>query len=68
MTDEASEIMRMNTEKEGVKTISFCWTLGKYDTVVTMDAPNKKTAMKVNLMVNDFISTETMIAGQERKQ
>ena len=62
MTSEVSKIMRLITEKEGVKILSFYWTLGKYDTVVTMDAPDEKTAMKVNLMVNDFVSTETMVA------
>ena len=62
MTSEVSKIMRLITEKEGAKILSFYWTLGKYDTVVTMEAPDEKTAMKVNLMVNEFVSTETMVA------
>jgi uncharacterized protein with GYD domain len=62
MTDEVSRIMRMNFEKEGVKILSFYWTLGRYDTVITMEAPDEKIAMKVNLMVNDFVSTQTMVA------
>ncbi len=62
MTDEVSRIMRMNFEKEGVRVLSFYWTLGSYDTVVTMEAPDEKAAMKVNLMVNDFVSTQTMVA------
>jgi uncharacterized protein with GYD domain len=62
MTSEISKIMSLVAEKEGVKILSFYWTLGKYDTVVTMEAPDEKTAMKVNLMVSDFVSTETMVA------
>jgi hypothetical protein len=27
-----------------------------------MEAPDEKAAMKVNLMVNDFVSTQTMVA------
>jgi uncharacterized protein with GYD domain len=62
MTNEVGKITKAMTEKEGVKILGFYWTLGRYDTVVIMEAPDEKAAMKVNLMVNDFVSTQTMVA------
>jgi uncharacterized protein with GYD domain len=62
MTDEVSKIMQTIVKIEGVKILMFYWTLGRYDTVVVMEAPDEKTAMKVNLMVSEFVSTETMVA------
>ena len=62
MTTEVGKITQAITKKEGVKIIGFYWTLGRYDTVVIMEAPDEKAAMKVNLMVSDFVSTQTMVA------
>ncbi len=62
MTDEVTKMTKDMAEKEGIKILSFYWTLGRYDTVVTMDAPDEKAAMKMNLMVSDFVSTQTMVA------
>ncbi len=62
MTAEVSKIMQTMTEKEGVKILGFYWTLGRYDTVVIMDAPDEKRAMKANMMVGDIVATETMVA------
>ncbi len=62
MTDEVSKMTVEMAKKEGIKILSFYWTLGRYDTVVTMEAPDEKAAMKMNLMVNDFVSTQTMVA------
>ncbi len=59
-TTEVTEIMKGMTQ-EGIKFISFYWTLGRYDTVVTMEAPDEKTIMKANMKVNHIVSTETMI-------
>lgn len=61
MTDEVSQLMK-EMEAHGIKFIKFYWTLGRYDTVVIMEAPNEKAAMRVNLNVADFVSTETMTA------
>lgn len=60
-TDEVSELMK-GMEKEGVKFVGFYWTLGRYDTVVIMDAPDEKAVMKANMKVSDIVSTETMVA------
>ncbi len=62
MTDEVTKLTKDMAEKEGIKILSFYWTLGRYDTVVTMDAPNEKATMKMNMMVSDFVSTQTMVA------
>ncbi len=62
MTDEVTKLTVDMANREGIKILSFYWTLGKYDTVVTMDAPDEKAAMKMNLMVSDFVSTQTMVA------
>ena len=60
-TAKVSELMKGMT-KEGVKFIGFYWTLGRYDTVVIMEAPDEKTVMKANMRVSDIVSTETMVA------
>ncbi len=62
MTDEVTKMTVDMAKKEGIKILSFYWTLGRYDTVVTMEAPDEKAAMKMNLMVSDFVSTQTMVA------
>ena len=61
MAAEVSKLMKA-MEKEGIKFLSFYWTLGRYDTVVTMEAPDEKTVMKANLRVGDIVATETMVA------
>jgi uncharacterized protein with GYD domain len=60
-TAEVSKLMQGMT-KEGIKFVGFYWTLGRYDTVVIMDAPDEKTVMKANIRVGDIVSTETMVA------
>jgi uncharacterized protein with GYD domain len=62
MTDEVTKMTADMAKKEGIKILSFYWTLGRYDTVITMEAADEKAAMKMNLMVNDFVSTQTMVA------
>ena len=60
-TEKVSELMK-GMAKEGVKFIGFYWTLGRYDTVVIMEAPDEKVVMKANMKVSDIVSTETMVA------
>jgi len=45
-----------------VKVLSFYWTLGRYDSVLIIEGPNEKTAMKILTKVGDFAETETMVA------
>ena len=61
MTEEVSRLMK-EMAQEGIKFLSFYWTLGRYDTVVIMEAPDEKTVMKANMRVGDIVSTETMVA------
>jgi uncharacterized protein with GYD domain len=61
MTAEVTKIVQSMAEM-GVKILSFYWTLGRYDTVVIMEAPDEKTAMKANIRVSDIVATETMVA------
>ena len=46
----------------GVKVHGFYWTLGRYDSVLIVEAPDEKTAMKMLLQVGDQIATETLVA------
>jgi uncharacterized protein with GYD domain len=48
--------------KAGGKLIGHYWTLGRYDCVLIIEAPDEKTAMKGALKFADMISTETMVA------
>ena len=61
MTAEASRVMDQMA-KEGVKILGFYWTLGRYDTVVIMEAKDEKTAMKTGIKISDIVSTETLVA------
>jgi uncharacterized protein with GYD domain len=45
-----------------VKVLAFYWTLGRYDSVLILEAPNEKTAMKIITQVGDYAATETMVA------
>lgn len=61
MTAGASNIIEQMA-KEGVKVLGFYWTLGRYDTVVIMDAKDEKAAMRMGIKVGDLVSTETLVA------
>jgi uncharacterized protein with GYD domain len=45
-----------------VKVLAFYWTLGRYDSILILEAPNEKTAMKIITQVGDYAATETMVA------
>ena len=48
--------------REGMKTIGAYWTLGRYDVVRIVEAPDEKTAMKEALKFADVVATETLVA------
>jgi uncharacterized protein with GYD domain len=48
--------------KEGIKLLGLYWTLGRYDSVAIMEAPDEKVAMKAVLRWGDMESTETLVA------
>ena len=47
---------------EGVKYLGIYWTLGKYDTVVMVEAPNEKVAMNMVLRRADRMEVEALVA------
>jgi uncharacterized protein with GYD domain len=49
-------------EREGTKVLAQYWTLGRYDSVVIIEAKDEKAAMKALSHWGDLISTETMVA------
>ena len=61
MTDEAGRLVK-EMAKEGIKVLSWYWTLGRYDTLVIAEAPDEKTFMKAMLRLGDLVATETMVA------
>jgi uncharacterized protein with GYD domain len=45
-----------------VKVLSFYWTLGRYDSVLIVEASDEKTVMKMLTKIGDYAATETMVA------
>ncbi len=62
------EMIKQNLEliekgkKIGVQVKEIYWTLGRYDAVVIMDAPDEKAVMKSSIERGDNMKTETMVA------
>ncbi len=50
--------------KEGGKMISAYWTIGRYDAIVTVEAPTERVALKALMRFGDYLSTETLLAVQ----
>ena len=48
-------------EKQGIK-MRIYWTLGRYDAVSIIEAPNEKEVMKLLLPFADIIDSETMVS------
>jgi uncharacterized protein with GYD domain len=48
-------------EKQGIK-MRLYWTLGRYDSVVILEAPTEKDAMEALLCFQGLVATETMVA------
>jgi len=44
------------------RVLGFYWTLGRYDAVLIVEAPDEKTVMKMLLKAGDYAATETMVA------
>jgi len=59
------EIERTNkilASEPKVKVLAFYWTLGRYDSILIVEAPNEKTVMKMLVQAGDYAATETMVA------
>lgn len=48
--------------KEGARVIGLYWTLGRYDSVLILEAPDEKAAMRASLRWGDLLSSETLVA------
>jgi uncharacterized protein with GYD domain len=48
--------------KEGGKVISAYWTIGRYDAIVTLEAPSERVALRALMRFGDYLSTETFVA------
>jgi uncharacterized protein with GYD domain len=59
---EWSEEKRKEAEKWGVKFHHTFFTLGRYDVISIIEAPDEKTAMKVSELFNDLATAETLSA------
>jgi len=53
---------REQLAKEGVRFLSSYWTLGRYDTLNIIEAPDEKAAMKVSILFGDIVASETLVA------
>ena len=58
---QASKFFEQMT-KEGVKILDVYYTLGRYDAINIVEAPDEKTAMRALLRWGDLRSTETLVA------
>ena len=57
--------LQSQAEKAGVKLLGFYYTLGRYDYVMIVDAPDKiavERAMRTAIAVSDYTATETLVA------
>jgi uncharacterized protein with GYD domain len=50
------------SSKEGVKCIGYYYTLGRYDAVLIMEAPDEKAVLRASLRRGDCMSIETLVA------
>jgi len=49
-------------KKEGGTVLHAYWTIGRYDAVITLEAPDEKSALRALMRWGDLLSTETMLA------
>jgi len=48
--------------KKGVKVTQIFWTLGRYDSVAIIEAPNEKAALQSLMNLPIELATETLVA------
>lgn len=54
--------MKYEAAKEGIKMIEIYWTLGRYDAVAIIEAPDEKAAMRMAVRRGECMAMETMVA------
>jgi len=55
------ELMEKDRQK-GINVRQIYWTLGRYDAVVVLDAPDEKAVMKSSIARGDNFAQETLVA------
>ncbi|UCC33129.1 MAG: GYD domain-containing protein [Candidatus Bathyarchaeota archaeon] len=58
--DKATKMLE-ELAKQGIK-MRVYWTMGRYDAVTFIEAPNEKVATKTILRFQGIVDTETMVA------
>lgn len=61
-TKEDVAMTPQRIQQAGAKILSAYWTLGRYDAILTVEAPDEKTLMKTLLQFGDLVATETLVA------
>jgi uncharacterized protein with GYD domain len=56
MVERATDVIGTQLKSIGIKIIGWYWTLGRYDTVFIFEAPTEKDALKVPLVVAEFVA------------
>jgi len=62
MVERATEAIGTQLKNMGIKILNWYWTLGRYDTVFIFEAANEKEALKVSLVIAEFVASETLVA------
>ena len=66
-TAQRAQQFRVDCERRGIKVRDFVWTQGRYDMVVSLEAPDEQTMMAAMLALGTLgnVRTETMRAFTE---
>jgi uncharacterized protein with GYD domain len=59
---QSLKLIERETKEDGVKAIGIYWTLGRYDSIAILEAPDEKTAMRMAIRRGDIMSSETLVA------
>lgn len=54
--------LEFEKSKDGVKVIDYYWTLGRYDAIMILEAPDEKAALKSSIRRGGCMATETLVA------
>jgi uncharacterized protein with GYD domain len=54
--------IKYEAAKEGIKMIEIYWTLGRYDAVAIMEAPDEKAVLRMSVRRGECMAIETLVA------
>ncbi len=68
-TVQRAQQFRADCERRGIRVHDILWTQGRYDTVVSLEAPDEQTVMAAMLALGNLgnVRTETMRAFTENE-